>query len=81
MAGLDPATQCAHVRARVKTFSTSTNNMRQQSLVAASTRGRWVAGSSPAMTSFFIGYRARASRHMPHSGGPSGAGRNSLVTS
>jgi|GEM_PF-5724055 len=53
MAGLDPATQCAHVGARWKraSFADAT-----ESFDAAQTRGDWVAGSSPAMTDFFLRY-------------------------
>ena len=50
MAGLDPATQLAHVRAREKLTVVGVNLRLALSLSAAQTRGRWVAGSRPAMT-------------------------------
>jgi hypothetical protein len=47
MAGLDPATQCAHVRARWRLAFFVEELMH---FAAAQTRGHLVAGSSPAMT-------------------------------
>src|SRR5262249_4946148 len=47
MAGLDPATQCARLRAR-KTLRVSFRSWRV--LFSRAAARRWVAGSSPAMT-------------------------------
>jgi hypothetical protein len=50
MAGLDPATQCAHVRARERLDSGGRGDAERNCLSPAHARGLWVAGSSPAMT-------------------------------
>ncbi len=51
MAGLDPATQCAHVGARERLSLIIAASIR---FTAAQTRGHWAAGSSPAMTDSFV---------------------------
>jgi hypothetical protein len=55
MAGLDPASQCAHVRARVKRRAASKSV--EVNPHGAQTRADWVAGSSPAMTAICAGAR------------------------
>ena len=50
MAGLDPATQRAHVRARRRRDPNSSCIQSDRKVSTAPTRGGWVAGSSPAMT-------------------------------
>jgi len=47
MAGLDPATQCAHV-VRAGNVTASSMTAFSKNLKAAQTRGHWVAGLDPA---------------------------------